>query len=371
MKSPHGGKGKPSKASGGVRVKDGKGGKIQHRAGGRGESRGGEISSAEKKNNKKKPSADVYELDEDVMTDKKKRDEMRRFAGVDIYEYEQPEHFNDEDDEEIDEDDAFDEEDFDRYGDVGVAKKKSSRYEEAEEDEEDVSDDENALDGIFESDAEGGGEDDVEGEDFDDDSDDADAEEKEASGQRLLATVRSRKRDSDDDLARSYAPSAVESEFSATSTAKSLSLSSLLRGSTLKKSSALKSIAKELTKLEKKRAVAVPAPTIVTARATREAAYVDTSKSVSLWQPIVKQNREKEQLSFPLKEPGRHNVTAASLVEKFVPRTSLEDEIARLVKAAGADEDTLRKTEDMELRKLCSLQFTSALQGFTKSASTD
>jgi len=111
-------------------------------------------------------------------------------------------------------------------------------------------------------------------------------------------------------------------------------------------------VAKELTKLDKKKAVAVPAPTVVTARAMREAAYSDTNKTVTNWQPIVKQNREKEQLSFPLKEAGRYNVTAASLVDKFTPRTSLEEEISRIVKAAGADEDTLRKGEEMELRKL-------------------
>jgi U3 small nucleolar RNA-associated protein 14 len=164
--------------------------------------------------------------------------------------------------------------------------------------------------------------------------------------------VRGRKRGNDDDITIGYVPAAAESEFGATSTAQSLSLSSLLGAGALNKSGALKSVAKELTKLDKKKAVSVPAPSVVTARATREAAYDDTSKTLTNWQPIVKQNREKEQLSFPLKEPGRHHVTSSSLVDSFKPRTSLEDEIARIVKAAGADEDTLRKTEELELRKL-------------------
>lgn len=348
-----GGKGKGSPASGGVKKDGGKGAKggskMQQRPGSSGKKKGGGYSSAEKKIAKKKQSADVYELDDDEMTDKKKRDELRRFAGVDIYEYEQPEHFDEEDDEEIDEDEAFDEDDYDRYGDVGVLKKKGSRYEEEEEEEESEEDE---LEGIFESDGEGGGEGGEDDDDMEKDGEDVDAEEEEARSQRLLATVRGRKRADDDDLASGYVPAAQESEFSATSTAKSLSLSSLLTGGTLNNSNALKSVAKELTKIDKKKAVAVPAPTVVTARATREAAYTDTNKTVTNWQPIVKQNREKEQLSFPLKEPGRHHVTSASLVDKFTPRTSLEEEIARIVQAAGADESTLRKTEEMELRKL-------------------
>ena len=127
-------------STGGVKSKDGKAGKagkavgktvgkhaFQQRPGAATAGKKG-FSSAEKKSAKKKQSADVYELDDDEMTDKKKRDELRRFAGVDIYEYEQPEHFDDGDDEEIDEDEAFGEDDFDRYGDVGVKKKKGSRF---------------------------------------------------------------------------------------------------------------------------------------------------------------------------------------------------------------------------------------------------
>lgn len=145
--SPGGFKGKPSPSGGGVRAKDGKGVKaakpaFQQRPGAAAGGKRG-FSSAEKKSAKKKQSADVYELDDDVMTDKKKRDELRRFAGVDIYEYEQPEHFDEDDDEEIDEEEAFGEEDYDRYGDVGAKKKKGSRYEEEEEvEEEDEEEDE-------------------------------------------------------------------------------------------------------------------------------------------------------------------------------------------------------------------------------------
>ena len=64
----------------------------------------------------------MYEYDGDELTESQKRDELRRFAGVDVYDYEQPEDFAN--DEEIDEDAAFDEEDYDRFGDIGKQKKK-------------------------------------------------------------------------------------------------------------------------------------------------------------------------------------------------------------------------------------------------------
>ena len=65
---------------------------------------------------------DVYEYDGDELTEQQKRDELRRFAGVDVYDYEQPENFDN--DEEIDDDEAFDDEDYDRFGDIGKKKKK-------------------------------------------------------------------------------------------------------------------------------------------------------------------------------------------------------------------------------------------------------
>ena len=74
------------------------------------------VVGAERKDN------DVYEYDGDELTESQKRDELRRFAGVDVYDYEQPEDFAN--DEEIDEDAAFDEEDYDRFGDIGKQKKK-------------------------------------------------------------------------------------------------------------------------------------------------------------------------------------------------------------------------------------------------------
>ena len=46
----------------------------------------------------------------------------------------------------------------------------------------------------------------------------------------------------------------------------------------------------------------------------------------------MKQNREKVQLTFPLNDTGRMNITASSMVAEFNPRTAFEEEIAALVK---------------------------------------
>jgi hypothetical protein len=74
---------------------------------------------------RKNKDLDVYEYDGDELTEQQKRDELRRFAGVDVYDYEQPEDFDN--DEEIDEDAAFDDDDFERFGDIGKIKKKKDR----------------------------------------------------------------------------------------------------------------------------------------------------------------------------------------------------------------------------------------------------
>ena len=259
-------------------------------------------SAGEKDSAKRKHGADVFEVDEEVVSDKKKRDDLRRFAGVDIYEYEQPEHFDDEDDEEIDEDGAFDEDDYDRFGDVGAARKKRNNRSDEEDDDNDgdanagETDDEDELEGIFRSDGEdsGGGTDEDEagaggGGDSEEDAEDDEV----ARHQKLMALVRNRQEDTADETSSGFVPATMEGEFAAPAPSQALSLSSLLGGAAAQKTGALRSVAKELGKLEAKKAVAVPAPTVVTARATREAAYLDTSNTVGNWQPIVKQNREE------------------------------------------------------------------------------
>eukprot|EP00960_Hanusia_phi_P065619 766158-Hanusia_phi.AAC.3 len=173
-------------------------------------------------------------------------------------------------------------------------------------------------------------------------------QEDEERHQQLLAAVKATKRKEEEEI--SYVPAAQESEFGVGTQGKQLSLSSLL--DPLKSKQSMKGVVKELEEVEGKRAVAVPAPTIVTQRAMRQVGYEDTKNTVTHWLPIVKKNREAEHVSFPLKLPTGHNVTASSIISSFKPQTSLEQRIGSMISAAGADEASLQKSEELELRKL-------------------
>ena len=88
------------------------------------------------------------------------------------------------------------------------------------------------------------------------------------------------------------------------------------------------------------------------ARVARSEAFSHTSKDVTKWQPIVKKNREAENLKFPLNDPGQQKLSNAALVENFAPSGSMEDEIRSMLKQGGATEDSIRRYEELELNKL-------------------
>jgi len=247
-------------------------------------------------------------------------------------------------------------------------KKKRDRYAEEEDEDEEGEDEEgeegDGLEGIFdESDEQQSGEEDEEDEeDYGDEGGEEEGEEDEndleAAHQRMLAAVKRKDNDAED--YDSGIPATGEGEFSvaagssgARSTGK-LSLGSLL--GSVKGDKNLAGAVKNLEKLKASKPVDVPLPTVLANRATRETAYVETKDVVTQWQPVVKENREKEQLKFPLKDPGRHNVTSTSLAASFKPRTSLEEEIAAKLKASGADEETLRKTEELQMTRTLTVE---------------
>ncbi|EKX41129.1 hypothetical protein GUITHDRAFT_112862 [Guillardia theta CCMP2712] len=304
------------------------------------------------KKGNKKVGEDVYE-ESDEDEERRQKDEKRRFAGVDIYEYEQPDHFSD--DEEIDEDEAFGEDDYDRYGDLGGKDDRSCKRDELlaaflnsggenyrdEDEDEDEAEGSDDMDDIFNED--GGEDEQSEGEEEEEEEEDD-----EDRHMQLLAAVKATKKKEEQEL--SYVPAAAEGEFGVGTQGKQLSLSSLL--DPLKSKQSMKSVVKDLEEVEGKRAVAVPAPTIVTQRAMRQVGYEDTKNTVTHWLPIVKKNREAEHVSFPLKMPTGHNVTASSIISSFKPQTSLEQKIGSMISAAGADEASLQKSEELELRKL-------------------
>jgi U3 small nucleolar RNA-associated protein 14 len=171
----------------------------------------------------------------------------------------------------------------------------------------------------------------------------------------MLAAVKAQNKPDEDD-GEYHEPASAENEYGVPAgsqgirAAGKLSLGSLI--ASMKDNKNLGDAVKNLEKLKASKPVAVPLPTVLAARAARETGYEDTCNVVSEWQPIVKQNREKEQVQFPLRQPGRFNVSSATLAASFKPRTSLEEEIQAHLKASGADEASLKKTEELELRKL-------------------
>lgn len=179
------------------------------------------------------------------------------------------------------------------------------RYEEEEEEDEDENGDDGEkddLEGIFDESGDEGGDDKLE-EDEEEEADEDEDEEDPEQHARLLSAVRGRGGEEED--GSFHVPAAAEGEFAVGSTAGSLSLQSLV-GALQRNNNKLvqKGVTKELSKLAAKGAVLVPAAPVVTARAMREAGYEEASKAVSAWQPLVKQNRQKEQLKFPLNDPG-------------------------------------------------------------------
>lgn len=73
-------------------------------------------------------------------------------------------------------------------------------------------------------------------------------------------------------------------------------------------------------------------PRITADKVERAAAYEESSNKVSKWDDVVKRNREAEQLSFPLKHEHMQIHTVDEYVQKFKPKTPLEEQIYSLLK---------------------------------------
>eukprot|EP00505_MAST-04D_sp_SCG-Rhode-Island_P004092 Stramenopile-MAST_4_protein_4092 len=97
-------------------------------------------------------------------------------------------------------------------------------------------------------------------------------------------------------------------------------------------------------------AASVPLPRILTERATRKAGYVKSKETATQWIPLVKEHREKEQLTFKHGGDSKpEGLTNASLSDKFSASNEMESEIQALLDTSGMDERDLREKEDMEL----------------------
>jgi U3 small nucleolar RNA-associated protein 14 len=96
--------------------------------------------------------------------------------------------------------------------------------------------------------------------------------------------------------------------------------------------------------------------------ADRLVAYEKSQEDVTKWQPIVRRNRQAEQLSFPLAAgadgvgAGNQGVATASttnaLATKFEASTSLERDLDSIMKQYGMDEQDIVRAQQLEMRKL-------------------
>ncbi|XP_054853047.1 U3 small nucleolar RNA-associated protein 14 homolog A [Eublepharis macularius] len=96
-------------------------------------------------------------------------------------------------------------------------------------------------------------------------------------------------------------------------------------------SSALGSIRKQLSKVRQTKAVQLPLSKEENERVVREAAYTQTSQALAKWDPIVRQNRNAEQLVFPLQQDCVTVAPIEEVISNWKPRTPLEEEIFNLL----------------------------------------
>eukprot|EP00873_Tetraselmis_striata_P003871 jgi/Tetstr1/424135/TSEL_014744.t1 len=319
--------------------------------------------------------SDIYEADDPAAEGANR---PGRYDPVDNYEYELPSDFEDE---EINEDEAFNEEDKRLYSD----------WFPISDEEEDVVDGEEAADvdggqssgaGLLDSEEEEGDDDDEEGDEADDMFADwgegapegsGDEEEEEGAGgegdeedgaahEQMLAGITGKRGPSKQSMVLSEAYPEDEYNLNPSTTtagapSSGLSVSKLLAGLSGVGGKGLGGARKELEKLERSAGpVDAPLPSNIAARAERIAAYDDTKRDVTKWQPLVKANREAPTLKFdgPRDSLPRAAVSTASLAATFRPATGLEEEVAAMLEAAGAsDGRAVEETEEaLALKKL-------------------
>ncbi|OWZ21829.1 U3 small nucleolar RNA-associated protein [Phytophthora megakarya] len=87
------------------------------------------------------------------------------------------------------------------------------------------------------------------------------------------------------------------------------------------------------------------------ARAQRKLAYVEKSKEVDIFEPVVRRNRNKETLDLRVQAPKLEKLTPAVLTSKFVAQTDMEKSVAALLLAGDLSDKKLAKDEEEELAR--------------------
>ena len=99
-------------------------------------------------------------------------------------------------------------------------------------------------------------------------------------------------------------------------------------------------------------ALSAPLPKRIQDRYHREAAYEEAKKDISKWAPMIKKNRESDQLTFPMNEPVPTNMSSGAMVGQFEAATDMEKEIQKLLEEAAMTEQKIRESEELELNKI-------------------
>lgn len=302
---------------------------------------------------------DVYSDEEDDAL------EERRNAKMDIdgvYEYEQPETF--ENDSEIDEDEAFDSDDEQAYGSFFQKKgaKQAGRSAAAGSDDDANDDDEADGSGDLLSDLLGTApakrlstrDDDADTDDADDsaleNSDDEDGDEPKNLSALADGLVPERKKKK---LAE------ISLDGAGADTGGALTLSALLGGVDADATTGsnnglnLSKVKKQVRELETDGGAALQAAVapVHEERAARKIAYEEKKKDVDLFQTVVRRNRQKETMDFREQIPKMENLTAASLTSKFSAQTAMEKDVEALLKAGDLSDRTIAKDEQEELEQ--------------------
>ncbi|KAH7947654.1 hypothetical protein HPB52_014891 [Rhipicephalus sanguineus] len=103
----------------------------------------------------------------------------------------------------------------------------------------------------------------------------------------------------------------------------------------LKKTDAHRQIKKKVRSIVRNaKVLAEPLPRPQQQRAQRQVAYEKVGEEVTVWEPVVRQNRVAQQLRFPLKQPDMRMESAAKFTQRFEPKTDLEREINKILKVS-------------------------------------
>nr|XP_037281321.1 U3 small nucleolar RNA-associated protein 14 homolog C-like [Rhipicephalus microplus] len=103
----------------------------------------------------------------------------------------------------------------------------------------------------------------------------------------------------------------------------------------LKKTDAHRQIKRKVRSIVRNaKVLAEPLPLPQQRRVQRQVAYEKVGEEITVWEPVVRQNRVAKQLRFPLKQPEMRMESAAKFVQRFEPKTDLERQINKILKVS-------------------------------------